>query len=160
MDNMMVNMVSIFIGIHRDNFEDWVSFVRRRRHLARNLCCKIGLWSEAWARRVISWHEHILRGGGVLRDLVMWKNSSWLEFQRSAWVTAGFSTSRNSLTAGRTGTRCNIGRPQPRWEAGIALARSFLDTRQNALQGGNALSVGSRIRAAVQLVSEFFNNPP
>ena len=160
MDNMQSHMVSIFIGIPRGDSEDWVSFVRRRRRLARNLCSRIGTWSEAWARRVISWHEHVMRGSWVLSDLIQWKNSEWLEEQRARFVSSNSLSSRNSLRAGRTGTRCNNGRPQPRWEEGVALARSFLESRPHALIGDNALSVGTRIRQALELMSEFFNRPP
>ena len=105
MDNMQSHMVSIFIGIPRGDSEDWVSFVRRRRRLARNLCSRIGTWSEAWARRVISWHEHVMRGSWVLSDLVQWKNLEWLEEQRARFVSSNSLTSRNTLRAGRTGTR-------------------------------------------------------
>ena len=87
---------------------------------------RLGFWSEAWARRTVSWHEHVMRTTGVMRSLVMFKNSDWLEAQRSHFVVeTGSSASRNSLTAGRTGTRCNIGKPQMRWQACIALARGF-----------------------------------
>ena len=63
MDAMQVNMVSIFIGTVRNPEEDWISFVRRRRRLARNLVSRLGFWSEQWAKRTIAWHEHVLRGG-------------------------------------------------------------------------------------------------
>ena len=72
----------------------------------------------------------------------------------------GSASSRNSLQAGRTGTRLNIGRPQPRWEAGVDLARSFLAGRGHHLRGGNSLSVGSRIRSAALRLAELFVNPP
>ena len=111
--------------------------------------------------RCTSWHEHVLRGGGVLSDLVSWQNSDWLQSRRAAFVAQnGSASSRNSLFAGRTGTRCNIGRPQVRWDTGIALARGFLDSRWGALVGRNTLSVSSRIRNAVAAVSEFFGLPP
>ena len=102
-----------------------------------------------------------MRTPGILRDLVMYKNSVWLQEQRSAFVPAsGSGSTRNSIVAGRTGTRCNIGRPQPRWEAGIALARSFLAGRGHHMRGRNSLSVGSRIRSAAIRLAEFFMNPP
>ena len=160
MDAMQVYIVSIFTGIPKADGEDWIVYVGRRRRLARNLVSTIGFWSEAWARRTVSWHEHVMRTTGIMRSLVMFRNSDWLEAQRSQFVVeTGSSASRNSLTAGRTGTRCNIGKPQMRWQAGIALARGFLDSRRNAVQGGS-LSVGTRIRQAALLLSQFFNRPP
>ena len=66
--------LSSFIGIPRAFLEDWVSFVRRRSKISMwsEAWAKVGMWSEAWARQTISWHEHIMRGGGVLRDLFLW----------------------------------------------------------------------------------------
>ena len=40
------------------------------------------------------------------------------------------------------------------WEAGIALARSFLEGRRISVSGGNSLSVGSRIRNTTILLAE------
>ena len=83
MDAMQVHMVSVFIGTPRADHEDWVLFVKRRRRLARDLCSRVGLWSEAWAKRTIAWHEHVMMADGVMRSLVMFKGSDWLEAQRS-----------------------------------------------------------------------------
>ena len=32
--------------------------------LARDVCDRIGLWSEAWAKRLIDWDEHLHRDRG------------------------------------------------------------------------------------------------
>ena len=61
--------------------------------------------------------------------------------------THGIS-SRVSVSAGRTDTRNNVGRPQPRWEAGVTLAKDVLASRTVAQRGSNALSIGTRIRTA------------
>ena len=157
MDAMQVNMVSMISRVPKNDSEDWVTWVRRRRRLARNVCGRIGFWSEAWAKRTIEWHEHIQRHPGVMRDLLMWHDSHWLQAQRSRFVAAdGSATTRNSLIAGRTGTRASGGRPQPRWEEGIGLSKSLLNTRGITLNGSNALSISSRIREAVSQVYQFF----
>ena len=39
------------------------SFCRRRARLARNVCKQAGFWSEIWAKRVVRWNEHVMRGG-------------------------------------------------------------------------------------------------
>ena len=51
-------------------------------------------------------------------------------------ASSAASVGRLSILAGRTGTRSHIGRPQTRWEAGISLARSFLEGRHVSLDGG------------------------
>ena len=70
-------------------------------------------------------------------------------YQRSQFVASNGASERCSLTAGRTGTRCNIGRPQQRWEQGVALAGEVLCARALSQKGSNAISIGTRIRAAI-----------
>ena len=56
--------------------------------------------------------------------------------------------------AGRTGSRSQGGRPQPRWEEGIELARVVKDQRSIHVRGSNSLSIGSRVRAALLSLRE------
>ena len=56
---------------------------------------------------------------------------------------------RNTLVAGRTGTRLNIGRPQPRWGDGVILAQNMLNSSTTTVRGNNAVTVGTVIREAV-----------
>ena len=157
MDAMQTHMVSILSRIPKHDSEDWVGWIRRSRRLARNVCARIGFWSEAWARRTISWHEHVMRHPGILKDLLLWHNSDWLQAMRAHFVAQnGSEYTRNSFLAGRTGTRADGGRPQPRWDEGITLARAFLNSRSQSINGSNALSVTSRIREAVSQIYEFF----
>ena len=67
--------------------------------------------------------------------------------QRSVFVDA-----TNSLIAGRTGTRLNIGRPQIRWSDGTFLASTTKHARTGALVGKNAITVASRIKEAVTFI--------
>ena len=59
LDAMQSHMVSILLRIPRSGSEDWVMWARRSRRLARSLIVRIGSWSEAWAQRTISLHEHV-----------------------------------------------------------------------------------------------------
>ena len=68
---------------------------------------------------------------------------------RSFWVPSQSDSLGYFLTGGRTGTRCSSGRPQPRWEEGITLAKSVVQARSMSQKGSNALSVGTRIREAL-----------
>ena len=101
--------------------------------------------------------EHIECTPGVLRDLVLYHDSKWLQSMRSRFVPANGSESiRNSVLAGRTGTRTNDSKPQHRWDAGIEFARAYLQSRGIALGNKNAISVSSRIREAVSFVHQPF----
>ena len=95
---------------------------------------------------------------GVLKKLLLFHNSDWLQAQRSRFVPeSGSANTRNSVLAGRTGTRANAGKPLQRWDDGICLARAFLRSRREALSNSHALSVSSRIRNAVSEIYKFFN---
>ena len=57
--------------------------------------------------------------------------------------------SRNTLSAGRTGTRLNIGRPQTRWSDGISLAKLCIAERDTHFKGKHSLSIGNIVRNAM-----------
>ena len=74
-------------------------------------------------------------------------NSSWLTTQRSFFVNA-----RNTFFAGQTGQRGVGGRPQPRFESCIDLAKQVLASRKHTLKGKHSLSVGSRVTSAIRFL--------
>ena len=56
------------------------------------------------------------------------------------------------MLAGRTDTRCNVGRSQPRWLEALNLALEIKKLRAMSLRGNNAVSIGTRIRNLVARV--------
>ena len=131
----------------------------KKRRIARDVCGRIRLWSVSWANRQTDWHDHIMRHPGIMKNLLLLRNVDWLRTQRSAFAPSFISeSSRNSIEAGRIGTRLNVGGPQPPWEEGVALVKSLLDSRSVA-QSGHALSVGSRIREAAAALARLFHDP-
>ena len=134
----------------RSDSEDIDSFCRRRARQARNVANHCRLWSIVWAQRVVAWSAHVNRGSKYAHPvsrLLQYRDSVWLLHQRSQYVSE-FSI-RNSVFAGRTGTRLNIGRPQVRWSDGLDVARSLCEIRSESVKGSNALSIGTRIREAL-----------
>ena len=77
--------------------------------------------------------------------VLIYHNEHWLIQQRANFATDG----RNTLLAGRTGTRLNIGRPQTRWETGHATAVQMLGHRTTNDRSSNMLSVGTIFREVV-----------
>ena len=67
--------------------------------------------------------------------------------QRSHFVSE--RSFRNSIFAGRTGTRLIIGRPQVRWCHGLSVASSVCEGRSESQRGANSLSIATRIRDAL-----------
>ena len=126
--------------------EDIDTYDRRRKREARNFCSSQGLWSKIWAKRVISWHEHVIRTCSAPHSyphnvavLLKYHDNSWLIQQRSAWV----GDNRNSVTAGRTSTRLNIGRPQTRWHEGLEMCVLLCEHRSTAARGSNSLAIST-----------------
>ena len=94
-------------------------------------------------------------------DLLLHRDNRWLAEQRRRFLPAnGSASSRISLFSGRTGTRLNIGQPQPRWAAGVDLALAVLGGRADSHSSSHALSIGSRIREAASIVAQFFAGSP
>ena len=72
--------------------------------------------------------------------------------QRSLFV--GIEDFRNSVYAGCTGTRLNIGRPQQSWGPGVQRAKDCLSERDMQLSGRNVLSISNIARNAVLAARE------
>ena len=131
---------------------------RRRARLSRNVSSDCGFWSKLWCRRVGRWDEHVRRGVmyHFCHDLLLYHASQWLLMQRSLFTTE--NCERCTLTAGRTGTRLNIGRPQPRWDSGVHIARAVLESRVTNERSTNALTIGTIVRNAVVATRQFADN--
>ena len=99
---------------------------------------------------------HVKRGlihNHTCAQILAYKDSQWILHRRSEWVPENSgSNSRNSILAGRTGTRLNIGRPQQRWDQGVLLAKTVLEGRTMNLNQKNALTIGTQIRNALQQI--------
>ena len=155
LDAIQCKMLLIILPCVRSYTEDLDTFCRRRARQARNVANKCGLWSIVWAKRVIAWNAHVRRGAIYAHPvprLLEHHNSVWLMNQRSQFVSE-FSI-RNSVFAGRTGTRLNVGHPQVRWSDGLSVAASVCEGRSESQRGANSLSIATRIREAVSALRE------
>jgi len=129
LDKTQCRMTAFLLPCVRERDEALDSYCRRRLRNARNVCEKVGFWSELWCRRVTDWDAHDRRGAKykhICASLVDYKHSQWLMHERSKWVPFDSENTRCSVLAGRTGTRCNVGRPQTRWEDGLKLATEVM----------------------------------
>ena len=76
--------------------------------------------------------------------------------QRSNFVPSnGGESTRNTFLSGRTGTRCNVGRPQTRWADGVNIAQHVLNGRTLNSKGTQALSIGTAIMEAMDTARAF-----
>ena len=153
MDQMQSKMVSILLKLPKRTDEPIEIFRRRRNKVSAQFCSKVGQWSLAWAAKVIQWHEHVQRSGqynAINSRLLKFHNQEWLLHRRAEWIAQHESSiSRVTAFAGWTGTRLNVGQPQPRWEEGLALAKTISITRGTSFNGNTNLSIGIRIREAM-----------
>ena len=142
----------------RDQDESIDHFCRRRLRNARNVAQKVEFWSCIWMRRVLSWDKHVRQGvrySHFCSWILKFHDIQWLQHQRSAFVSENSLESRNSILRGRTGTRLNISRPQPRWEESVQVVQQSLQGRTLSERGSNARTIGTIIREAVQAVRVF-----
>ena len=147
LDGAMCRMAARILPCERKPTEDIDQYCRRRKRQARDFCGKAGFWSTVWAGRVIGWFDHVHRSEArnhMCAKLLRHHDAAWLRSRRAA-----FSNVRNTLFAGQTGTRAVGGKPQPRWEEGVLLAKSFCAERSLDVHGKHSLSVGARIRNAL-----------
>ena len=91
----------------------------------------------------------------VCARLMKFHGTAWLQHQRSAFVPENSIGARNTLSSGRTGTRMNIGRPQPRWQEGCSVARDAKTARAHSIKGENARTIGTIIREAIEAARVF-----
>ena len=137
---------------------DWI---RRRAHIARLVGAKLGMWSELWARKVIDWHEHSIRGDAydsfVSRALAI-RDNNWLISRRLSYVAEnGAPDARRTPRAGRTGTRLSgLGKVQIRWEVGVQTVQVLLNSRSESLRGGRSIGIGTRIKEVGAFIHSFF----
>ena len=60
LDAVQCKMCAGLLNCVRLDNEDIDTYDRRRKREAHNYCSSHSLWSKLWAKRVISWHEHII----------------------------------------------------------------------------------------------------
>ena len=156
-DNLQTQMIAMILPCVPMLHESPDHFFRRRRRNALNLANHVGLWSLLWAKRVVDWDSHIRRGlerSHFCALIVVYHDAAWLQEQRSNFVNAN----RNSIFAGRTSTRLNLGRPQTRWADGVMLAAHIFGTRSTNLRGQNATTVSTRIREALTFITAWVSD--
>ena len=147
-------MLSIVLPYIMQPEESLDHFCGRKRRTARNLSAETGTWAKIWGERCISWHKHIMRGAEynhICCRILNHHDNNWLLSLRSMWVGGREGgNSRNSLFAGRTGTRLNVGRPQVRWEDGVRNAEAVIEANPIALHGRSVRTIGTIIHEAMQ----------
>ena len=92
--------------------------IKRRNQMASRVAGRLGRWSHIWARRVISWNDHLNRlrnAESLVSRIYHWHGAAWLRAQRLEHGSAA--------SAGRTRTRVPISMAvQPRWEESVKAA--------------------------------------
>ncbi len=129
--------------------------------VARNHVVSHGSWALLWAKRLVNWDSHLKRSdcrGDVLSMLVSYRGAEWLRSQRSHFVSSNsepWAASRNSIFAGRTGTRVVHTRPQARFHDGFEIARALLGQHHAQLNSNNALSLYCVFDRAMSVIRGF-----
>ena len=99
---------------------------KKEYHIARmreagKVAAKQGLWSTMWARDVVMWNRHCMRGHGNAwpHHVILWRGPEWLDARRRdlARYGDGYWT---------TDTRADERAPHTRWKDGVDKAEVWL----------------------------------
>ena len=117
-DKFQTHLVGRLLRFPPIPYESKPAYFGRLHRAAARICSSRGKWSDLWIRRLQSWRDHIGRHPVCWSHAIFQhKNAAWLEQRRS-----NFNNSQSqSLTAGRTMTRCVRRRVHQRWETGFQL---------------------------------------
>ncbi len=151
LDRVHCQMLAFVLPCARLVTETIDQYCRRRCTNARNVAMHAGMWSDIWCKRIINWNYHLERAcnyNHMCSRLLKYHDAVWLQSQRAKWVSE--NDSRNSIVAGRTGTRACGCRPQVRWSDGIQTAVALREASSRTVKGNNAKTIGSRIQEAVK----------
>ena len=118
LDRLQRKLLAIVFSIRPQHGESWDDYALRRRMESSALARKSVVWSREWAKAVCSWSDHLQRGQDAQAwtpTILGWRDGNWLALQR---------LTSSSGTESRLRSRIVRGRPLPRWEESIALARA------------------------------------
>ena len=119
---------------------------------------KHGSWALLWSKRILAWSKHLDRAvarESVLGRLLRWHGAEWLRGERANYVSSDsrdYTNVRNSVFAGRTGTRAVSTRPQVRWDDGLELAIAVREQDRRQRNSSHSLSMYSVFARAVSYV--------
>ncbi len=168
LENVQARMARTVIDVTRLPTETLDQYDRRRKTLARDLCCKAGSWASVWAQRCIDWDAHVRRSAArdtTLAKLWTWHDQRWLQEQRSRFVasTSMFAANvlnnpRNNIWAGNTGTRARALRPQPRFCESLNLAREVVSHKRESRSSQHVLSIHTILQRASAQIRGLFSD--
>ena len=128
LDAVQRKMISIACPTRRRPGEDSSQHARRKGRHASGLAKDAGLWSDHWFKRALAWDEHVGRSRSGCKwnlSLLAFHDASWLQQQRCTFAAvAPIRSNPWTVFAGRTGTRAQAGKVQPRWQEAIQKVRN------------------------------------
>ena len=129
-DALQSKILVLLQGERRRAHEDINAFCLRRARRAKHDAWRSGLWSEAVARRICSWRDHVARDsagrGSWAARAVAVRDAAWLAARRRQVGSA-------SALAGRTETRRDgLGLVRVRGETSVGGAETYVDRQAAA----------------------------
>ena len=120
LDRVQRDMLAAAFDVRPLPEEPLDAFVQRRRIRTGHLASQCGRWSQAWARSVISWDDHLARRHDEESwspSLLNWHDTSWLSLRRLL---------HSSGLESRTRTRAYRGKVHRRWQESLVDARRYI----------------------------------
>ena len=107
------------------------------------------IWRINWAGGLTDGLIHVSSGTNMFLDLTYLSGNCCLIITKNGCKNKGnHFCPKNAVLMRGTGTRLNIGRPQPRWQYGIELAKAVLAERPDHQRGSSFLRIGTLIQRA------------
>ena len=127
LDAIQRKMIAIACPIPWAPGEDPAQYARRMGRHASAIAREGGTWSQHWFDRALAWDAHVQRnhtGCKWNHSLCSFHDHEWLQEQRAAYAALNpVRMNPWTLLAGRTGTRAQAGKIQPRWQESVRKVR-------------------------------------
>ena len=120
LDRIQLKMLATMLGIAPKPAEPFDASAERRHREAGRLAAACGRWSNAWARSLTTWNDHLHRRhntGTWAPALLRWHDQGWLSWRRLLESIGSES---------RTRTRAYRGKAHRIWEESLNEARALL----------------------------------
>ena len=120
LDKAQREMIAIVISIRKHEGETPQAFVHRRNAAVRSFIPISERWSTIWARRLLSWQQHILRNT---------MSACWVANIWHVMTPEFLERRRRDDRSGRPNVRCVPGWGALRWTESIADATQYIERK-------------------------------
>eukprot|EP00928_Gymnodinium_smaydae_P097313 TRINITY_DN8785_c0_g1_i1.p1 TRINITY_DN8785_c0_g1~~TRINITY_DN8785_c0_g1_i1.p1 ORF type:complete len:168 (+),score=13.94 TRINITY_DN8785_c0_g1_i1:38-541(+) len=132
LDRFQRKLCAYLLPLQVDGFADVGAAKRARYRKAGVFCREAGLWSHAWAKRVVDWQQHVARAHSqwakLQAALVSWHGADWIKKRRALTLSGRNYSETLNFGATRTDTRATSGFVAKRWTESVIDAKAVISS--------------------------------